>query len=126
MSQTNQDLKKAIDKIESAEEKIELNEAKILEEERKILSSVKETPVNIFDLDPGTTKRKIHLFRLTIIKKIARHKLLYGIVVTISLVLIWRGLWHTIDELPIISISLVSLGVGLLSIWILKKYTDLH
>lgn len=118
--------KKALDQIEQAEEKIENHETKILQEEERILKEVKDNPAQVFSIDPGITKREIHLFRLALVKKLSRHKLTFALLVGFAIVLVWRGAWGVVDEVPVLNIALVSLALGILILWILKKYTDLH
>ena len=101
-------------------EKIERAEDQILQEEKKILAAEKEI------IKSGLQTTSLPILRSVLVKKISRHKLLFALVATIGMVLIWRGTWHTVDELPILNISLVSLLVGVLVLWFLKKYTDLH
>lgn len=119
-------LEDRIDDIERAEQRIEKEEKRILEVEKDILKSVKDQPIEVFSVSSGESKHKIHLFRTVIVKKIVRHKLIFAIISTVALVLIWRGTWHIIDEIPFLNISIVSLLVGIFIIWAFKKYTDMH
>ncbi|MDO8618407.1 MAG: hypothetical protein Q7R49_00515 [Candidatus Daviesbacteria bacterium] len=116
---------KEAEKIEEAEKRIKEEEKKILSSEEEILKSSKNKKSGVFDVDEGLTQRELQIFRLLFIKKLTKHKLISALVVIIATVLIWRGIWHTADDIPILSYSLVSLGVGILLLWILKKYTDL-
>ena len=47
---------------------------------------------------------------------LSRHPIFYGFLTGIGIVLFWRGIWHTADQLFLIQNSLVSivLGAGLL------------
>lgn len=111
--------------IERSEQSIKEHERRILESERNILSHMKNKPKTLF-INSDLTKQELHFLRMTFIRKIARHKLLYAILITLTFVLVWRGTWHTIDEIPILNHSLVSLGVGIFLVWLLKKATDLQ
>lgn len=116
---------KEAEKIEEAEEKIKAEEKKIADSQEEILKNSKNNKSSIFGVDEGLTQRELQIFRLLFIKKLTKHKLISALMVITATVLIWRGIWHTIDDTPILSYSLVSLGVGILLLWILRKYTDL-
>lgn len=110
-------------KIEAAEERIAHEEKHILSAEQAILKSNRSGFSSIFrgGLDP--TER--YFLRKRVIKRFARHKLLFSLLVTIGVVLVWRGIWHTADALPIISLSLVSFVVGIAVLWLIDQYTDI-
>ncbi len=112
------------EKIEKAEERIKEEEKKILSSQEEILKSSKDKKSNIFAVDEGLTSRELQIFRLLFIKKLTKHKLISALVVITATVLIWRGIWYMADDIPILSYSLVSLGVGILLLWIIRKYKD--
>lgn len=43
---------------------------------------------------------------------LSRHPIFYGFLTGVGVVLFWRGVWHTADQLFIIQNSFVSIGVG--------------
>ncbi len=43
---------------------------------------------------------------------LSRYPILYALIGGIGIVLFWRGVWHTADELPFISNSWVSIIIG--------------
>lgn len=43
---------------------------------------------------------------------LSRYPIIYALVGGVGVVLFWRGVWHTADEIPFLSKSWVSLGVG--------------
>lgn len=114
------------EEIEKAERAIKEHERTILESERNILGHLKNKPVRNLLINKNLTKQELHFLRMTFIRKIAKHKLFYAILITLTFVLVWRGTWHTIDEIPILNHALVSLGVGVFLVWLLKKTTDLQ
>lgn len=111
-------------KIEEAEEKIKEEEKKILSSQDEILKNTKNKKSQVFSINEGLTSRELQIFRLLFIKKLTRHKLISALVVITATVLIWRGIWHTVDDIPILSYSLISLGVGIFLLWIIRKYKD--
>lgn len=112
-------------RIQEAEERIRLEEERILDSERLIVKAIKDKPLTSIITISGSKKR-LEFVRMRVLRKIAKHKLLFAIIVTVTFVLIWRGTWGVIDELPILSIPIVSLLVGVLLVWLLRKYSELE
>lgn len=102
-------------KIEKKEKEILEKETQILNTEQVLLKILKEGPL-----------ANITRLRAKMLRKVGRHKLIFALLATVGMVMVWRGTWHTLDEIPIVQYSLVSFGVGVLVLWLLKKYTDMH
>lgn len=43
---------------------------------------------------------------------LSKYPILYALIGGVGVVLFWRGVWHTADEIPVLHNSWVSLGVG--------------
>lgn len=118
---------KEIEKIEASEQRIQDEESQILKSEKKIVQTLKRRPFSAYFIQPGTTAKEFGFFRTIVVRNFSRkRRLLFALIVTFSVVLIWRGMWELVDGIPFLSISLVSLIVGIVIIWLLQKYTDLH
>ena len=118
---------KEVEKIEKAEERIEKEESEILSAEKKIIQSLNRRPLSAFFIEPGTTAKELGFFRSIFVRRFSRkQRLLFALIVTFAVVLIWRGIWEIVDIIPFLSFAVVSLIVGILLIWFLQKYTDLH
>lgn len=125
IDQKEKQLIKEADRIEKAEDTIEQEEKEILRSEKRVFSYLKNNPLLSFFIDSGLTKRELNFFRLVITNKIAKHKLFFGLILTFALVLIWRGFWAAADVTPILSNWFISIGAGVIIIWLLRRYTDL-
>lgn len=110
-------------KIEAAEERITQEEKRILSSEQAILRSTRPGIKSLFR--GKLTPPERYFVKQRIIKRFAKHKFLFSLLFTIGVVLVWRGIWHTADVTPLLSISVVSLGVGLFILWAIDRYTDL-
>lgn len=106
-------------RIERAEANIEREEKRIEHVEREILRHKRLSLRTIFT--PDLTPQERYFVHRRILKRFAKHKIIFSLLLTTGVVLVWRGIWHTADELPIISISLVSLGVGLAILWLVNR-----
>lgn len=49
------------------------------------------------------------------------HKLLFPLVITAGVVLVWRGLTGIFDATPLISYSFISLALGVIILWIFNR-----
>ncbi len=116
---------KETQKIEEAEERIKKEEKRILSSEAEILENIKGKSSKALEIDEGVSKRELKFLRLIFLRRLARHKFISTLLIIIATVLIWRGIWHGVDELPFLSYSLVSLGVGIIILWIINRYTKL-
>ncbi len=113
------------EKIKVAEQRIKEEEKKILSSEEEILKNIKGQPSKALGVDEGVSKRELRFVRLMYLKKLAKHRFISTLIIIAATVLVWRGIWHSVDELPILSYSLVSLGVGIILLWIINRYTKL-
>lgn len=49
------------------------------------------------------------------------HKLLFPLIITAGVVLVWRGLTGIFDATPLISYSFISLALGIIILWIFNR-----
>ena len=49
------------------------------------------------------------------------HKLLFPLVVTAGVVLVWRGLSGIFDATPLVSYSFISLALGIVILWVFNR-----
>ncbi len=125
INKKEQQILEAVKQIKKAEQRIDQEEKEILLSEKKVLDVLHKSPLAAFKLEDGLSPREAAFFRSLLLRKISKHRLIFALVVTVGTVLIWRGIWHSADELPIISSAVVSLVVGIGILWLVKKYTDL-
>lgn len=111
-------------KIEEAEQRISQEEKRILAAEQTILKSTRPGIKSLFR--GKLTPPERYFVKQRIIKRFAKHKFLFSLLFTVGVVLVWRGIWHTADALPVVSVSAVSLGTGLFILWVIDRYTDLR
>jgi hypothetical protein len=113
-------------RIETAEKKIHREEKRILKAEGKILKTIKKNPIKAVSRG-GITRREAHFVRQTAIRRLTHHKLVWGILFTAVVVLIWRSIWTLLDTAPSpLSNPILGLIVGIIILWVLKKNTKLH
>ena len=124
VDQHEKEIIKEAERIEEAQERIEKEEKEILTSEKRIFSYLRNHSFLSFFIEPGLTKRELKFFRLTLVNKITKHKLIYVLILTFAFVLIWKGFWDFVDTIPFLSNWFVSIVAGLLIIWFLRRYTD--
>ncbi len=112
------ELKNLEGRILKEEEVIEAKEKEILKIENKILSSVEDIQ------SKDKILSKAGYYRRKIVRKLARHRFLFSILVSISFVLVWRGLWDITASLPILEDAGVALIIGFFMVWLLERYTE--
>ena len=108
-------LEKDISKIEDIEDEIEDHEKEIIGLEKNILkhSSSKKFP------------KEFKFLKALFLKRIAKHRLLYTLAISLGIVLVWRGIWETTLMIPILSYPIVALVVGIIILWLTEKYSEL-
>lgn len=125
LKEREQHILAAEEKIEQAEAHIEAEEKKIEKVELAILENSKNNGMrSIFDGELTAPER--YFVRMRFVRKLAKHKLLFSLLATVGVVLVWRGIWHTVDSLPIISAAIISLLAGIAILWLIGRYTDLR
>jgi hypothetical protein len=124
LEQTEARILKEEEQIKQTEAHIREDERKIVDAEKVIMGSIKKHPIRAL-LPGGFNARELGLVKAVFTRKITRHRLVMAVLATIGVVLVWRGIWHAADELPFVSISLVSLLIGVGILWVIKRYTDL-
>src|SRR4051794_36306812 len=82
------------EKIEQAEERIKLEEKQILEAERNVLATVKHHPLKTF-VRHGLNRRELSFLRTSYVRRLARHRFIFAILVLFAVILVWRGFWET-------------------------------
>ena len=100
------------------ESSIEKSEKEIIELEQEILAKVEK-----LDHVEKTISKMEHYRRRTV-KKLAKHRFIFSILVSLSFVLVWRGLWDITASLPILEDAGVALIIGFFMVWLLERYTD--
>ena len=105
-------------RIMKKEEVIEEKEKEILKIEEELLSSVEEIKTSEKILS------KAGYFRRKMVRKLARHRFLFSVLVSFGAVLIWRGLWDITSSIPVLKESGVALILGFFILWLLEKYTE--
>jgi len=115
-----------VDKVIEHQEKLEEKQEVILaavvtdeKEERQVEADVAEEMGQV-----KTIAKEIipsNAFAESFIGNIKKHELILPVVAIIGLVLVWKGLWGILDQLPIVSYSAISLILGLGVLWIFNR-----
>lgn len=121
-------------RIEAAEERIVNEQEKILEAEHEILKQSKQSAGGSL-FNSSLTPPERTLFRKRFLKRIIKHKLLFSVLVTCGIVLVWRGIWHAADALiwhgetmfpfNYLMSAIISFCIGIGILWLVNRYTDL-
>jgi hypothetical protein len=96
-------------RIERSEAKIAAAEAKILKVDRRIESNMPQ----------------LAFLRTRMVRKLSRHRFLFTMVITVAIVLIWRGIWEISEGIVFLSSSFVALLAGVFILWFINRYTEL-
>ena len=56
-----------------------------------------------------------------LITRARHHKLLFPLVITAGVVLVWRGLSGIFDATPLVSYSFISLTLGIIILWVFNR-----
>lgn len=127
MKKTNSALKveknilKKEKKIEAEIKRIERMEKVIKNSENKIS---KNLSLGIKNMSKGgINSTEASLIKRSLLRKVSKHKFIFTTIVTLGIVLVWRGLWDISQFF--IKDSLIALGIGVVILWLLEKYTDL-
>lgn len=109
------------EEIKGLEEKIEAKEDKILKSHDKVFKMAG----GLNFLFGGDSKYHVKFIKSGFIKRFNRHRLIYGLTTIVSVVLIWRGIWHLADSTPGISNPIVSILLGLFILWFIDRVSEL-
>lgn len=107
------------------EQQIIEKESAIEDKEREIIGLEQELIKKIDKLDKvDKTVSRIELYRRKFVKKLAKHRFIFSILVSFSFVLVWRGLWDITAGLPVLENAVIALGIGFFLMWLLERYTE--
>lgn len=111
--------KKILDELKDIKDE----EKEILKREDKVEETLESTSFKeIMDAAPAV--KELSTFRSKFVRRIQKHKLIFTLFVAVGIVLVWRGLWELSES--IIASAAVSLVLGIVLLWLIKRYTDLH
>lgn len=120
--EVSQKVDKLLDEVETVlsqqkelakQQKVILNQVTVEEKEEKIVEEEVERVENVED------------FKQNLIFHARHHKLLFPLVVGIGVILVWKGLWNLVDQVPLLSYSLISLSLGLIILWAFNRFNSL-
>ncbi len=63
----------------------------------------------------------ISMVQQNLITKAKHHKLLFPLIITAGVVLVWRGLTGIFDATPLVSYSFISLALGIIILWAFNR-----
>jgi hypothetical protein len=115
---------KATEVIKESEHRIQEEEKQILILEEQILKQIKHHPIRTLARG-GFTRKELQILHKVFVRKLAKHRLVFTVIITFGVVLIWRGFWEVTAVLPLLSSPIVCLIVGFIVLWGVKKYTEL-
>lgn len=107
--------------IKGLEEEIEVKEDKILKSHSKVFKMAGGLKF-LFGSD---SNYHIKFIKSGFVRRFGKHKLLYGMTTIISVVLIWRGIWHLADATPGISNPIISIVLGFFILWFIDRVSEL-
>lgn len=64
-------------------------------------------------------------FKDTFFLNVKKHEVLFPLIAIVGIVLVWKGLWGILDQLPIVSYSAISLLLGVCILWIFNRVKSL-
>src|SRR5579859_134379 len=111
--------------IEAEEVKIEKVENKLLRDEEVLVGTVESGAFKRL-MEGGRVLREAAHAKKIFVKKIAKHKFVFTLIVSTGIILVWRGIWEYSATLPILSSSLIALFVVMGILWLIEKYSDLQ
>ena len=100
------------------EDQILKTEHSILAEETVLEHEVKSLEKKISVLNAFESHRK------RVVRRLAKHKFIFSILVSLGVVLVWRGIWDITSVMPVLKDSFVALIVGFAILWYLEKFSE--
>ena len=116
---------KVENKILDEEEKIENTEKELLKDEKIVVNTLESRQFKTL-VQSSNVLRDLAKTRKVIVRKTAKHKFIFTLIVSTGIILVWRGIWEVSATLPILSSSFAALFVGVGILWLIERYTDLH
>lgn len=119
------------EELQHEEEKILKEEKKIENETRELLEVNNEVKKLVKkDIEYDKKEEALEEKESTTIQKYAinnlkQHKIIFTFVIFFAVLLVWRGAWAILDSIPIFSYSLISFAVGIIILWLFKKFKEL-
>lgn len=106
--------------IKQTEAHIREDEKKIAQSEKVILGTLNKHPLKAIVPGIFTTDEMRYLREIFT----RRYRFLISAFATLGGIMIWYGIWHTLELIPLLSVGVVSFLVGLLILWLVKRYSD--
>jgi hypothetical protein len=113
-----------LEKIERLESQILREEKKILHEDQVIVKTLK-TPSSLQLLQTINILRSLKRQQSAFVRRISKRRILFGLLVTVGMVGVWRGTWEFLDMIPWLHSPFASIAFGVLVLYVLKKVNDL-
>lgn len=98
---------------------VAINEKEEKEVEEDVVAELGQVKAIATEIIPANT------FKDTFFLNVKKHEVLFPLIAVAGLVLVWKGLWGILDQLPIISYSAISLILGVLILWIFNRVKSL-
>lgn len=106
------------------EKKIEQTEKELLREEKVVVKTLESRQFETL-MQSSNLLRDLAKTKKGIVRKIAKHKFIFTLIVSTGIILVWRGIWEVTEAMPVLSSSLVALLIGITILWLIERYTDL-
>lgn len=107
-------------KIFEEEKKIESMEEKLLDQERGISETINDPKLKLLIKDAQQLDQSGKRLK----SKVAKHKIIITIVLSVATTLVGRGIWEITQKIPFLSESIIVLIVGLAILWLLERYLE--
>lgn len=117
--------KKVEQKVEELLSKVDtvINQQKDLAQKQEVILdqvAVEEKEEQEVVAEVGEVE-KVSDLQKNLITHARHHKLLFPLIITAGVVLVWRGLTGIFDATPLVSYSFISLALGIIILWVFNR-----
>jgi len=119
---TAKEVKKKVDELLNKVDKVIDQQKELVKKQEVILEQVVVEEKEEEEVIEEVGKvEKVSDIQKNLITRARHHKLLFPLVITAGVVLVWRGLSGIFDATPIISYSFISLALGIIILWVFNR-----
>lgn len=120
--QAAKEVKKKVEELLDKVDTVLTQQKELAKQQEVILDQVaveeKEEEVVVQEVEKV---EKVSDLQKNLITHAKHHKLLFPLVITAGVVLVWRGLTGIFDATPLVSYSFISLALGIIILWVFNR-----